>query len=81
MSKFKLRPIKDHYRGTFENFDIKNISNFNPDIVVVGNSISRGNIELEWILDNRLSIISLPDLIKSYFILLCTVCILFLNYF
>ena len=23
LSKFKLRPIKDHYRGTFENFDIE----------------------------------------------------------
>ena len=34
-----------------------------PDMVVVGNAISRGNVELEEVLDRRLAFCSLPQML------------------
>jgi UDP-N-acetylmuramate: L-alanyl-gamma-D-glutamyl-meso-diaminopimelate ligase len=39
-----------------------------PDLVVVGNAISRGNPEAEAVLDRKLRYCSLPELLKEYFI-------------
>ena len=39
-----------------------------PDLVVVGNAISRGNPEAEAVLDRKLRYVSLPELLKEYFI-------------
>ncbi len=39
-----------------------------PDLVVVGNALSRGNAEVEAILDHKLRYCSLPELLKEYFI-------------
>jgi UDP-N-acetylmuramate: L-alanyl-gamma-D-glutamyl-meso-diaminopimelate ligase len=39
-----------------------------PDLVVVGNAISRGNPELEFVLDRRLPLISMPELIHREFL-------------
>ncbi len=39
-----------------------------PDLVVVGNVISRGNVEIEEILDRHLPYISLPDAIREFFL-------------
>jgi len=39
-----------------------------PDIVVVGNAISRGNVELELALDERLRLQSLPQLLYDEFL-------------
>ena len=39
-----------------------------PDLVVVGNAISRGNPEAEVVLDRKLRFCSLPELLKEYFI-------------
>jgi UDP-N-acetylmuramate: L-alanyl-gamma-D-glutamyl-meso-diaminopimelate ligase len=39
-----------------------------PDLVVVGNAISRGNPEAEFVLDHKLRYCSLPELIKEFFI-------------
>jgi UDP-N-acetylmuramate: L-alanyl-gamma-D-glutamyl-meso-diaminopimelate ligase len=39
-----------------------------PDLVVIGNAISRGNPEAEYVLDHRLRYCSLPELLKEYFI-------------
>ena len=39
-----------------------------PDLVVIGNAISRGNPEAEFVLDHRLSYCSLPELLKYFFI-------------
>lgn len=39
-----------------------------PDLVVVGNAISRGNIELEQVLDDRLYYLSLPETLKTFFL-------------
>src|SRR5882672_7540566 len=39
-----------------------------PDLIVVGNAISRGNPEAEYVLDRKLRFCSLPELLKEYFI-------------
>jgi len=38
------------------------------DVVVVGNAISRGNVELEEVLDRRLRFVSLPEAIRDHFL-------------
>jgi UDP-N-acetylmuramate: L-alanyl-gamma-D-glutamyl-meso-diaminopimelate ligase len=39
-----------------------------PDLVVVGNAISRGNVELEHILDQRIPFCSLPQILHDEFL-------------
>ena len=39
-----------------------------PDLVVIGNAISRGNPEAEYVLDHKLTYCSLPELLREYFI-------------
>ncbi|MFH1067410.1 MAG: UDP-N-acetylmuramate:L-alanyl-gamma-D-glutamyl-meso-diaminopimelate ligase [bacterium] len=39
-----------------------------PDLVVIGNAISRGNAELEEVLDNRLYYLSLPETLRTFFL-------------
>lgn len=48
-------------------FDIRNLEPI-PDLVVVGNAISRGNVELEHILDRRIPFCSLPQLLHEEFL-------------
>ncbi len=39
-----------------------------PDLVVIGNALSRGNSEVEAVLERKLSFISMAELLKEYFI-------------
>lgn len=39
---------------------------WDPDLIVVGNAISRGNPEVERVLSEKLNFISLPELIRKY---------------
>jgi UDP-N-acetylmuramate: L-alanyl-gamma-D-glutamyl-meso-diaminopimelate ligase len=39
-----------------------------PDLVVVGNAISRGNVELEYLLDRRIPFCSLPQILHDEFL-------------
>src|SRR5712675_852614 len=39
-----------------------------PDLVIIGNAISRGNPEAEYVLDHKLPYCSLPELLKHFFI-------------
>ena len=48
-------------------FDAKNLDPI-PDLVVVGNAISRGNVELEHLLDRRIPFCSLPQLLHDEFL-------------
>src|SRR6202167_1830719 len=48
-------------------YDEKNLSH-KPDLVVIGNAISRGNSEAEFVLDHKLRYCSLPELLKEFFI-------------
>ncbi len=49
-------------------FDTRNLQPA-PDLVVVGNAISRGNVELEDLLDRRIPFCSLPQLLHEEFLL------------
>src|SRR5882724_10998894 len=40
----------------------------NPDLVVIGNAISRGNAEAETVLERKLRYCSLPELVQEFFI-------------
>jgi UDP-N-acetylmuramate: L-alanyl-gamma-D-glutamyl-meso-diaminopimelate ligase len=48
-------------------FDARNLDPL-PDLGVVGNAISRGNVELERILDERIPFCSLPQLLHNEFL-------------
>src|SRR5580698_5523312 len=48
-------------------FDPRNLEP-RPDLVVVGNAISRGNAELEQVLDQRIPFCSLPQLLHDDFL-------------
>jgi UDP-N-acetylmuramate: L-alanyl-gamma-D-glutamyl-meso-diaminopimelate ligase len=45
----------------------KNLAH-HPDLIVIGNAISRGNPEAELVLDQKLRFCSLPELLKEFFI-------------
>ncbi len=51
----------------FTSFDQKNLTPA-PDLIVVGNAISRGNIEIEEMLDRKFPHRSLPEIIKEEFL-------------
>jgi UDP-N-acetylmuramate: L-alanyl-gamma-D-glutamyl-meso-diaminopimelate ligase len=48
-------------------FDVRNLDP-RPDLIVVGNAISRGNVELEQVLDQRIPFCSLPQLLHEEFL-------------
>lgn len=48
-------------------FDAKNLTP-TPDVVVVGNAISRGNVEVEEMLDRKISHRSLPEILEEEFL-------------
>jgi len=48
-------------------FDAKNLTPA-PDLIVVGNAISRGNVEVEEMLDRKLSHRSLPEILEEEFL-------------
>src|SRR5437867_12151272 len=48
-------------------FAVENLSP-TPDLVVIGNVISRGNVELEHVLDQRIPFCSLPQLLHDEFL-------------
>lgn len=48
-------------------FDERNLAS-RPDLVVIGNAISRGNSEAEYALDHKLRYCSLPALLAEFFI-------------
>ena len=66
MSDFLLRNGINILTGYRE----ENISSLShtPDLVVIGNALSRGNSEVEYILNRRLKFTSLPELLKNHFI-------------
>jgi len=48
-------------------YDERNLAH-RPDLVVIGNAISRGNPEAEYVLDHKLRHCSLPELLREFFI-------------
>ena len=64
-------PMSDFLRGlgipVAQPFDPRNLEP-HPDLVVVGNAMSRGNVELEHVLDQRIDFCSLPQLLHDEFL-------------
>jgi UDP-N-acetylmuramate: L-alanyl-gamma-D-glutamyl-meso-diaminopimelate ligase len=64
-------PMSDFLRGlgipVAQPFDAKNLDP-RPDLVVVGNAMSRGNVELEHVLDQRIPFCSMPQLLHDEFL-------------
>jgi len=54
--------------STFTPYQAPHIKQYKPDIVIVGNAISRGNPELEFVLSNGHSYRSVSDILKEKFI-------------
>ena len=48
-------------------YDKKNIPN-DADVVVIGNAMTRGNPEVEAVLNRKLFYLSLPEVLKNYFL-------------
>jgi len=53
--------------GVMNGYAERNLAH-KPDLVVIGNAISRGNPEAEFVLDHKLRYWSLPELLKECFI-------------
>src|SRR6201981_3574251 len=64
-------PMSDFLRNlgipVAQPFDAKNLEP-RPDLVVIGNAMSRGNVELEHVLDRRIPFCSLPQLLHDEFL-------------
>ena len=59
--------LKENGIAVQEGFSTENISS-NPDLIIIGNSVSRGNPEAEYTLENKLQYISLPEALKKFFL-------------
>jgi UDP-N-acetylmuramate: L-alanyl-gamma-D-glutamyl-meso-diaminopimelate ligase len=59
-----LRGLKIHLAEPFSEENLQP----HPDLVIVGNAMSRGNIELEYVLDQRIPFTSLAELIHAEFL-------------
>jgi len=46
-------------------FDAKHIKNYVPDLVIIGNAISRGNPEVEYVLNEKIPFISMSEMIHD----------------
>ena len=60
--------LDDHNIRYFSGFSEENLLSASPDVIVVGNAISRGNPELEYALDHRLELVSMPELVRHHLI-------------
>ncbi|MCK5761181.1 MAG: UDP-N-acetylmuramate:L-alanyl-gamma-D-glutamyl-meso-diaminopimelate ligase, partial [Candidatus Delongbacteria bacterium] len=59
--------LKNEDMETFDGFSEKNLD-WEPDLVIIGNAISRGNPEAERTLNERFNYMALPELLKYMFI-------------
>ncbi|MBN2858143.1 MAG: UDP-N-acetylmuramate:L-alanyl-gamma-D-glutamyl-meso-diaminopimelate ligase [Candidatus Delongbacteria bacterium] len=59
--------LKNEKMFIYEGFDENNLD-WKPDLVIIGNSISRGNPEAERTLNERMNFMALPELLKYMFI-------------
>lgn len=61
--------LDEHNIRYFSGFSEKNLKSISPDTaIVVGNAISRGNVELEYALEQRLELVAMPDLVRHLLI-------------
>ncbi|OHE72817.1 MAG: hypothetical protein A2Y14_05970 [Verrucomicrobia bacterium GWF2_51_19] len=57
--------LKRHNIPTFEGFSAENLIRAEPDCVVVGNTVSRGNPEVEFLMEENAEMTSLPALLSD----------------
>lgn len=51
----------------YDSFAEENIA-YNPDLVIIGNAVVRGNPEAEYVLNNKLPYMSFPEALKEFFL-------------
>src|SRR5438874_2962990 len=52
----------------FKGYNADNVIKSKPDVVVIGNALSRGNVEIEYVLDSGLRYASMAETVKDLFI-------------
>src|SRR5262245_61824789 len=52
----------------FKGYNAANLEKAKPDMVVIGNAMSRGNVEIEYVLDAGIRYASMAETVKEYFI-------------
>src|SRR5262245_31307810 len=52
----------------FKGYDAGNVEKARPDLVVIGNALSRGNVEIEYVLDAGIRYASMAETVKELFI-------------
>src|SRR4029450_2900912 len=52
----------------FKGYNAANIEKAKPELVVIGNACSRGNVEVEYVLDSGIRYASMAETVKEYFI-------------
>ncbi|PYS38557.1 MAG: UDP-N-acetylmuramate:L-alanyl-gamma-D-glutamyl-meso-diaminopimelate ligase [Acidobacteria bacterium] len=52
----------------FKGYSAANIENAKPELVVIGNALSRGNVEIEYVLDAGIRYASMAETVKEFFI-------------
>jgi UDP-N-acetylmuramate: L-alanyl-gamma-D-glutamyl-meso-diaminopimelate ligase len=60
--------LDEHNIRYFSGFSEKNLQSASPDVVIVGNAISRGNPELEYALNHHIELLSMPELVRHHLI-------------
>jgi UDP-N-acetylmuramate: L-alanyl-gamma-D-glutamyl-meso-diaminopimelate ligase len=57
--------LDDHMITYYEEYSEENVKVAKPDLVIIGNAMSRGNIEVEYVLNNRIPYTSMSDIIHD----------------
>ena len=52
----------------FKGYNPSNIEKAQPELVVIGNALSRGNTEIEYVLDAGIRYASMAETVREYFI-------------
>src|SRR5215475_2543597 len=52
----------------FKGYNAENIAKSEPELVVIGNALSRGNVEIEYVLDSGTRYASMAETVKELFI-------------
>jgi len=52
----------------FKGYNAANIQKAKPELVVIGNALSRGNVEIEYVLDAGIRYASMAETVKEFFI-------------
>jgi UDP-N-acetylmuramate: L-alanyl-gamma-D-glutamyl-meso-diaminopimelate ligase len=52
----------------FKGYNAENIAKGKPELVVIGNALSRGNVEIEYVLDSGIRYASMAETVKDLFI-------------